>query len=124
MRKVRPLQQPAAPFGQGRFPCPIDTVARQPWAARQPLHPGRLRGRPSLSRRTGRAALDNILTAVSDGHHRLPGRAGDRNSTGNGGLIGPGDVQWMTAASGILHEEFHSKEFTRKGGTLEMVAIR
>lgn len=46
-----------------------------------------------------------------------------RNSTGNGGLIGPGDVQWMTAASGILHEEFHSKEFTRKGGTLEMVQL-
>ena len=46
-----------------------------------------------------------------------------RDSTGNGGLIGPGDVQWMTAAAGILHEEFHSKEFTRKGGTLEMVQL-
>ncbi|WBT37886.1 pirin family protein [Hyphomicrobium sp. DMF-1] len=46
-----------------------------------------------------------------------------RDSTGNGGRIGPGDVQWMTAASGILHEEFHSKEFTRTGGTLEMVQL-
>jgi quercetin 2,3-dioxygenase len=46
-----------------------------------------------------------------------------RDSTGNGGLIGPGDVQWMTAASGILHEEFHSKAFTRKGGTMEMVQL-
>ena len=46
-----------------------------------------------------------------------------RDSTGNGGVIGPGDVQWMTAASGILHEEFHSREFTRKGGTLEMVQL-
>ncbi|WP_295559771.1 pirin family protein, partial [uncultured Hyphomicrobium sp.] len=46
-----------------------------------------------------------------------------RDSTGNGGKIGPGDVQWMTAASGILHEEFHSKAFTRKGGTLEMVQL-
>ncbi|HTD06002.1 pirin family protein [Undibacterium sp.] len=45
------------------------------------------------------------------------------DSTGSGGLIGPGDVQWMTAASGILHEEFHSKEFTRNGGTLEMVQL-
>ena len=67
--------------------------------------------------------MDNILTAVRDGHHRLPGRAGAPRLDGNGGLIGPGDVQWMTAASGILHEEFHSKEFTRKGGTLEMVQL-
>lgn len=46
-----------------------------------------------------------------------------RDSTGAGGLIGPGDVQWMTAASGILHEEFHSEAFTRNGGTLEMVQL-
>ncbi|HEX2841205.1 pirin family protein [Hyphomicrobium sp.] len=46
-----------------------------------------------------------------------------RDSTGNGGTIGPGDVQWMTAASGILHEEFHSRAFTRTGGTLEMVQL-
>ncbi|MBM7062910.1 pirin family protein [Pseudomonas sp. UL073] len=46
-----------------------------------------------------------------------------RDSTGSGGTIGPGDVQWMTAASGILHEEFHSEAFTRRGGTLEMVQL-
>jgi redox-sensitive bicupin YhaK (pirin superfamily) len=46
-----------------------------------------------------------------------------RDSAGNGGRIGPGDVQWMTAAAGILHEEFHSADFTRKGGTLEMVQL-
>lgn len=46
-----------------------------------------------------------------------------RDSTGAGGLIGPGDVQWMTAAGGILHEEFHSPAFTRQGGTLEMVQL-
>jgi quercetin 2,3-dioxygenase len=46
-----------------------------------------------------------------------------RDSTGKGGRIGPGDVQWMTAGSGILHEEFHSKEFSAKGGTLEMVQL-
>jgi redox-sensitive bicupin YhaK (pirin superfamily) len=46
-----------------------------------------------------------------------------RDSTGSGGLIGPGDVQWMTAASGILHEEFHSATFTEQGGTLEMVQL-
>jgi len=46
-----------------------------------------------------------------------------RDSTGNGGHIGPGDVQWMTAAGGILHEEFHSEDFARTGGTLEMVQL-
>jgi len=46
-----------------------------------------------------------------------------RDSTGAGGKIGPGDVQWMTAASGILHEEFHSEAFTRTGGVLEMVQL-
>ncbi len=51
------------------------------------------------------------------------GEVEHRDSTGAGGSIGPGDVQWMTAASGILHEEFHSKEFTRNGGTLEMVQL-
>ena len=46
-----------------------------------------------------------------------------RDSTGSGGKIGPGDVQWMTAASGIVHEEFHSEDFARSGGTLEMVQL-
>jgi redox-sensitive bicupin YhaK (pirin superfamily) len=51
------------------------------------------------------------------------GEVDHRDSTGNGGHIGPGDVQWMTAASGILHEEFHSKAFTERGGTMEMVQL-
>ncbi len=46
-----------------------------------------------------------------------------RDSTGAGGLIGPGDVQWMTAANGIIHEEFHAPSFARTGGTLEMVQL-
>ena len=51
------------------------------------------------------------------------GEVSHRDSTGAGGTIGPGDVQWMTAASGILHEEFHSHAFTRSGGQLEMVQL-
>ncbi len=51
------------------------------------------------------------------------GEVEHRDSTGSGGVIGPGDVQWMTAASGILHEEFHSRDFSRKGGTMEMVQL-
>jgi len=46
-----------------------------------------------------------------------------RDSTGAGGFIGPGDVQWMTAANGIIHEEFHSPAFARSGGMLEMVQL-
>ncbi|MCD0503935.1 pirin family protein [Bordetella petrii] len=51
------------------------------------------------------------------------GEVDHRDSTGAGGHIGPGDVQWMTAAGGILHEEFHSDAFTRRGGALEMVQL-
>lgn len=51
------------------------------------------------------------------------GEVAHQDSTGQGGLIGPGDVQWMTAGSGILHEEFHSKAFAQDGGTLEMVQL-
>ena len=46
-----------------------------------------------------------------------------RDSAGNAGHIGPGDVQWMTAASGVVHEERHAREFARRGGTLEMVQL-
>lgn len=46
-----------------------------------------------------------------------------RDSTGSQGVIGAGDVQWMTAASGIVHEEFHSRQFSKEGGTLEMVQL-
>jgi redox-sensitive bicupin YhaK (pirin superfamily) len=46
-----------------------------------------------------------------------------RDSMGHGGRIGAGDVQWMTAASGLLHEELHSEVFTRTGGTMEMVQL-
>src|SRR5580658_7447024 len=51
------------------------------------------------------------------------GEVAHRDSTGQGGVIGPGDVQWMTAAAGILHEEFHSEAFSRSGGVLEMVQL-
>jgi redox-sensitive bicupin YhaK (pirin superfamily) len=57
------------------------------------------------------------VTIVYDGeveHH---------DSAGNGGIIGPGDVQWMTAAGGIIHEEYHSPAFAKAGGTLRMVQL-
>ncbi len=51
------------------------------------------------------------------------GEVAHRDSAGNSGVIGPGDVQWMTAASGILHDEFHSPAFMRRGGALEMAQL-
>jgi quercetin 2,3-dioxygenase len=51
------------------------------------------------------------------------GEVEHHDSTGAGGTIGPGDVQWMTAASGILHKEHHSREYTRTGGPFEMVQL-
>lgn len=51
------------------------------------------------------------------------GEVAHADSAGNGGTIGPGDVQWMTAGAGILHEEFHSRQFTQEGGVLNMVQL-
>jgi quercetin 2,3-dioxygenase len=51
------------------------------------------------------------------------GEVSHKDSTGSGGTIGPGDVQWMTAGGGIIHEEFHSEGFTRAGGPFRMVQL-
>jgi hypothetical protein len=51
------------------------------------------------------------------------GAVGHRDSAGNAGVIYPGDVQWMTAASGVVHEEMHEKEFARTGGIFEMIQL-
>ena len=51
------------------------------------------------------------------------GSVAHRDSGGNAGTIGPGDVQWMTAASGVVHEEKHEQDFTSKGGTFEMIQL-
>ena len=51
------------------------------------------------------------------------GEVEHRDSSGGGGTIGPGDVQWMTAASGIVHDEFHGRDFAQRGGMFEMVQL-
>ena len=51
------------------------------------------------------------------------GRVAHRDSAGNSGVIGPGDVQWMTAASGVVHEEMHEKEWANHGGTLQAIQL-
>lgn len=51
------------------------------------------------------------------------GRVEHHDSSGGGGIIGEGDVQWMTAAGGILHKEFHEKEWSKQGGEFQMVQL-
>jgi quercetin 2,3-dioxygenase len=51
------------------------------------------------------------------------GRIAHHDSAGNSGVIGEGDVQWMTAASGLLHKEYHEEEFSKKGGLFQMVQL-
>lgn len=51
------------------------------------------------------------------------GLVAHRDSAGNSGVIGPGDVQWMTAASGVVHEELHEQNWAKKGGTLHAIQL-
>jgi redox-sensitive bicupin YhaK (pirin superfamily) len=51
------------------------------------------------------------------------GQVEHKDSAGNGGIIGPGDVQWMTAGGGILHEEYHAPAFAKTGGPFRMVQL-
>ena len=51
------------------------------------------------------------------------GKVAHNDSAGNSGIIGEGDVQWMTAGAGVLHKEYHEKEFSKKGGIFQLVQI-
>jgi redox-sensitive bicupin YhaK (pirin superfamily) len=51
------------------------------------------------------------------------GSVAHHDSTGNSGIISPGDVQWMTAGAGVLHKEYHEQEFSKRGGPFEMVQL-
>jgi len=74
---------------------------------------------------------DGVKRGVGEHPHRgfetvtivYSGEVEHRDSTGKGGVIGPGDVQWMTAGAGIFHEEFHSSAFAHKGGELKMMQL-
>lgn len=76
---------------------------------------------PPTDRRLGVGAHPHrgfeTVTIVYDGEVE------HRDSSGAGGKIGKGDVQWMTAAGGIVHEEFHGREFSLRGGRFEMVQL-
>ena len=73
----------------------------------------------------------NLRRGVGEHPHRgfetvtivYAGEVEHRDSSGGGGIIGPGDVQWMTAASGLVHSEFHGPHFVQQGGMFEMVQL-
>ncbi|MDQ6663273.1 MAG: pirin family protein [Acidobacteriota bacterium] len=77
------------------------------------------------------AATESEQRGVGSHPHRgfktvtlaFEGSVAHHDSAGNAGVIGPGDVQWMTAASGILHKEYHEREFARAGGSMHMAQI-
>jgi quercetin 2,3-dioxygenase len=75
---------------------------------------------PTTQRRGVGAHPHRGFETVSIVYH---GEVEHRDSAGAGGTIGPGDVQWMTAASGIVHEEFHGKTYASTGGPFEMIQI-
>jgi redox-sensitive bicupin YhaK (pirin superfamily) len=83
-------------------------------------HAARRRFEPSAEQRGVREHPHRGFETVTFAYR---GEIAHRDSAGGGGLIGPGDVQWMTAASGIVHEEMHSKRFTEQGGDMEMVQL-
>ena len=74
---------------------------------------------------------DNMRRGVGPHPHRgfetvtiaFQGSVAHHDSTGSDGVIGPGDVQWMTAGAGILHREYHAEEFARAGGVMQMAQI-
>ena len=107
----RRLQRPRPHWVGDGFPVRSLFSLRQPGRACQPVPAARL----CRARRSSRRPTEP--RGVGEHPHRgfetvtivYEGEVEHRDSTGNGGVIGPGDVQWMTAASGILHEEFHSR---------------
>lgn len=75
---------------------------------------------PSLKQRGVGVHPHRGIETVTIAYH---GKVAHHDSTGNSGVIGEGDVQWMTAGAGILHKEYHEKEFSKKGGLFQMVQL-
>jgi redox-sensitive bicupin YhaK (pirin superfamily) len=126
MRKVIAVHDAAPPHWVGDG-FPVRSVFSYDGLGREPLSPFLMldyaapRRFDPAPRRRGVGVHPHrgfeTVTVVYDGELE------HRDSAGNGGRIGPGDVQWMTAASGILHEEFHSERFTRDGGVMSMMQL-
>ena len=86
----------------------LDYAAPYPFTAKA--------GRPRGVNRHPHKGFETVTIAYQ-------GEVAHRDSSGGGGVLEPGDVQWMTAGCGIVHEEFHSDQFTARGGVFEMVQL-
>ena len=69
------------------------------------------------------ASVSTRIAASKRSPSSMTARSAHRDSTGGGGTISPGDVQWMTAGGGIIHEEFHSRGLPKTGGPFRMVQL-
>ncbi|MFY9342348.1 MAG: pirin family protein [Planctomycetota bacterium] len=124
MKRVQELRRPAPPHWVGDG-FPVRTFLS--YAEPEPFSPFLLldyaapsQFAPAKERRGVGPHPHRGFETVTVVYH---GEVEHRDSAGHGGKIGPGDVQWMTAASGVVHEEMHSAEFTKKGGPMEMVQL-
>ena len=123
MKKIRCLQQSQPALGRRWFSCSITVLVQRPGPADQSFllldYAGPANFEPTARRRgVGQHPHRGFetVTIVYDGEVE------HRDSAGQGGGIGPGDVQWMTAAGGILHE-FHSPAYGKTGGPFRMVQL-
>lgn len=95
------IQRRISPFFLLDYNSPVDFPARE--------HPRGVGVHPHRGFETVTIAYQGVVA-----HH---------DSAGNSGVIGPGDVQWMTAGSGVLHKEYHDGSYSRSGGPFQMVQL-
>lgn len=125
MKKVKTIVRPAAPHWVGNG-FPVQTIFSYDRYAKE-MSPFLLLDYAKPTEFPG----DGVKRGVGEHPHRgfetvtivYEGELAHKDSSGESGIIRAGDVQWMTAGAGILHEEFHSEHFSQKGGPLQMVQL-
>lgn len=128
MSNIRPIEHVFAPpephmVGDGFrvhnfFPGPIPKTRMSPFFLLD--YNSKIEFSPSKEPRGVGVHPHRGFETVTIAYH---GKVAHHDSAGNSGVIGEGDVQWMTAASGLLHKEYHEKEFSERGGLFQMVQL-
>ena len=108
----------AKALGRRRVPRPAFVRATRFHKALVPIFDARLRARALCADHYEASGCGFETVTIA-----FQGEIEHGDSAGNGGVIKPGDVQWMTAGRGIIHEEFHSTEWSKTGGVVEMVQL-
>ena len=102
-------------FAEKGFTNELSPFLMFDYAAPKQFQPSRIGNRRGVGQHPHRG-FETVTIAFQ-------GEVEHKDSNGNWGVIGPGDCQWMTAGKGIVHEEFHSQAFTRRGGMFEMCQL-